>query len=787
MKAYLNLEVTCRVCRAVTKAPVLNKCLHVYCVPCRRAMETDCDHRCRVCGEQLCGQDEAYGRGLHCTLRMMALLESGAAESAQLTAELTGLNKLALSYFFRAIEQDQRLLTHGSTHDLDFSYYSGWQLDFKGDHFKAADWYQDAVKGNASDWRALGQLVKLYLKVGLPSAALHHCELYHAALTKRNDLSEEEMLTKLGEVSTLIAAANRNIATPRWRFEHGDRVLVLADRDLVRDDGVWTEGRITVIGLPMEEVDEIWPFWMGSVPYGVILAVECDCVLTCTCARVKSIPMDSDCVVRRISPEYRQALRRPAITGPVDVDMAAVERELLPLLAEQDRSWLESTGDVSATVSRLWLEYNRLLAPRKRLTRAARNGAVESPAVILSRLFPGQSDDELRSIGRNQSLDEEARVAAWMALGDSLLLGVGRAEDWDAAQELYQKTYELHSNVASAAMAIMFYLRHLPPSQQRTASLADPVSRNKSMVWFFLENSVNFSMQSHVYPFLLWQAKHALAVPDHDPPLSNILRSMVERAEDISPIEFPSRPQELQGQGQTSSCDYKVTIKRAQTLFAEGKFRMAYDSYIVACQTIPPNTGALASRLYCQALQCQLSEAERSTHIPYKCKHDVDDLVLKCERELRKRHHPPDVQAKTAAILTRGRELQLFLLVAAEVEGAAAEETEPVAEVSVAPGDFLDQHEQMMRSRSNVGVSASQRRQHRESERERVHAARRRHSLASAARAEAAAASTADYNFVEAAMMVESTSSISMLRKENLLSRPRWRQSMRCVQLCEMG
>ncbi|KAJ1428252.1 hypothetical protein B484DRAFT_419471, partial [Ochromonadaceae sp. CCMP2298] len=79
MKPYLNREAACTVCGVVRGDLTLNNCLHVYCVPCRRAMETDCtDHRCPVsmCGEELCGKDEAYGRGQYYTLRMMALLES---------------------------------------------------------------------------------------------------------------------------------------------------------------------------------------------------------------------------------------------------------------------------------------------------------------------------------------------------------------------------------------------------------------------------------------------------------------------------------------------------------------------------------------------------------------------------------------------------------------------------------------------------------------------------------------------------------------------------------------
>jgi len=175
MKPYLNREAACTVCGVVRGDLTLNNCLHVYCVPCRRAMETDCtDHRCPVsmCGEELCGKDEAYGRGQYYTLRMMALLESGGVASAQLTAELEGLNELAFNYFHKANDRDIR----------DIVYYIAWQMEFRGEHESAANTYLEALSRNKSDCRVLQKLIKLYLKVSLPSAALHHCESYHAVL-----------------------------------------------------------------------------------------------------------------------------------------------------------------------------------------------------------------------------------------------------------------------------------------------------------------------------------------------------------------------------------------------------------------------------------------------------------------------------------------------------------------------------------------------------------------------------------------------------------------------------
>jgi hypothetical protein len=162
-------------------------------------METD---QCPICGEGLCGQDEAFGRGLYCTLRMMALLdESGGAESE----EVCELSCVAISFLDKAFVQDQSI--------KDLLYYFGWHEDFAEEYFGAAGMYLQAVERNQSDWRALEQLIKLYLKVGVPSAALHYCELYDAALTESTDLGEEDLLSKLGKVHSLVEAANRDIAT----------------------------------------------------------------------------------------------------------------------------------------------------------------------------------------------------------------------------------------------------------------------------------------------------------------------------------------------------------------------------------------------------------------------------------------------------------------------------------------------------------------------------------------------------------------------------------------------
>jgi hypothetical protein len=73
-------------------------------------------------------------------------------------------------------------------------------MEFAGRHDIASILYLEAIKLNKSDWRALGQLSKLYFRVGLPAAALHHCELYHAALIESTDLVEEEMLSRYASV-----------------------------------------------------------------------------------------------------------------------------------------------------------------------------------------------------------------------------------------------------------------------------------------------------------------------------------------------------------------------------------------------------------------------------------------------------------------------------------------------------------------------------------------------------------------------------------------------------------
>jgi hypothetical protein len=143
--------------------------------------------RCPVsmCGEGLCGTDEAYGRGLHCTLRMMALLdESGGVASA----EVRGLHAPAIFSLTKALGQDQCI--------RGILYYFGWQMDLTGEHASAAGMYLEALERNKSDWRVLEQLSKLYLKVGVPVAALYYCELYHAALMEKTDLLEEDLLSR---------------------------------------------------------------------------------------------------------------------------------------------------------------------------------------------------------------------------------------------------------------------------------------------------------------------------------------------------------------------------------------------------------------------------------------------------------------------------------------------------------------------------------------------------------------------------------------------------------------
>ncbi|KAJ1430416.1 hypothetical protein B484DRAFT_448919 [Ochromonadaceae sp. CCMP2298] len=695
MKLHLNRAVACTVCRVVTKEPVLNNCLHAYCVPCRRVMRTA---KCPMRREELCGEDEAYGRGLHCTLRAMALLdESGAS------AEVEELVDLGIKFFQKASRVD--------TNIPDLAYYCGWTMDFRGEHLFAAGMYREAVEVNKSDWRVLEKLIQLYLKVSLPSAALHFCELYHTAL---ESAAEEVMLSKMSEVHSLVEAANRDIVTPRWRFKVGDRFLISVEQE----EG-WREGQIVKCG--HRDVSADWPEWMGLAPYKILMVHECDCDVYCTCRRTVFGEMDSDNTVRTVTAEYRQALRRPpVIAGPVD--MAAVEKELLPLLAPRDRSWLESTGDVAATVSRLWLEYNRLVAPRKRLGET--HGPALSPAVILFRLFPEQSENELRSTAENESLEKKVRVAALLALGDCALLGMYAWETdvegrLPAAHGPYMSAFhDLGAAEGAVAVAVLYYLRQLPLDQRWSASLSNRIVTSMvgcaRDIWGLLEQSVLTGGAPRVCQFLLWRAKHAQsAAPDYDLPLSNAMCSVVERAEDITPTQFPL---DSAGGGQ-GAVDYRALIKRAQASFAAGRFKAALEDYFEVHLLLPSHTPkVLSDRLSYLTVHCQLSNCEAEGPDSDSAK-GVDQVVEACTDMLNPKHKlPPDVVDKVIGMLVRATEFRALR----DARRALATEG--------GQDDFLAQHEQLMRSQGQGRVSARQRRQMRTSQRERAHA-RSRHSL----------------------------------------------------------
>jgi hypothetical protein len=135
-----------------------------------------------------------------------------------------------------------------------------------------------------------------------------------------------------------------------------------------------------------------------------------------------------------------------------------------------------------------------------------------------------------------------------MALGDWLLLGVGRAEDVEVAGIEYHIAFELESLGGGAvACVIIHHLRQLPPDQRWCASLSEPLSPSDVWVstykWMYLDYNVSNLELPRVSQYLLWQAKHALAAGrNHGRRLSYTIRSIVERAEDISPIMFPPRP-----------------------------------------------------------------------------------------------------------------------------------------------------------------------------------------------------------------------------------------------------
>jgi hypothetical protein len=193
-----------------------------------------------------------------------------------------------------------------------------------------------------------------------------------------------------------------------------------------------------------EEETPTMPAWKGPAPYQICLVEDCDCVEYCLCPRTIYPRMDCDMCVRPVTREHRASLRRYPVARE-GLRIGNVRRELWPLLAPLDRRWLDSTGDVNGTLFRLYHEYKRLILPRKRLTKAVRVWGQESPAILLSRLFPGKSDAELRRTADDEGEECQVRCSAMMSLGDCLMLSVGRSEARpEQAAKLYRKAYENH-------------------------------------------------------------------------------------------------------------------------------------------------------------------------------------------------------------------------------------------------------------------------------------------------------------------------------------------------------
>jgi hypothetical protein len=85
--------------------------------------------------------------------------------------------------------------------------------------------YVAAIERDKSDFFAMKELIQLYLKVGLPSAAKKYCDVYHTALVRHREFGAEELQILLAEHDTFVETATQDIASPRLRFQCGDRVL----------------------------------------------------------------------------------------------------------------------------------------------------------------------------------------------------------------------------------------------------------------------------------------------------------------------------------------------------------------------------------------------------------------------------------------------------------------------------------------------------------------------------------------------------------------------------------
>ncbi|KAJ1413914.1 hypothetical protein B484DRAFT_454976 [Ochromonadaceae sp. CCMP2298] len=617
------------------------------------------------------------------------------------------------------------------------AYQSACLSNVAGRLVQAEQEYLIAVEQDKTDWKAVRELIQLYIKVGLPCAAKHYCGLYHTVLVDRDDLGAEDLRLLLAERKTFEETAKQDITTPRLRFQRGDRVLCLTD------DG-WKEGLINhrfgeggrlVHGWKVEG----WPAWKGRAPYHISLVDECNCDEYCTCQRFRFAIMDCDCLIRAVTAEYRQSLRRPPMPSAGPVDMAAVERELLPLLAPLDRRWLESTGNVSATISRLYKEYKQLIYPRKRLTNA-RSGIEESPAKMLSRLFTGKSDVELRAIVNDASLDRRDRAAARMALGDCLMLGVGRKEkDQNEVNLLYIEASELGYKEATVAQAILAYVQLQPPDLQNYRD--SPVKpqplwemtpralwkrKHFALMWQYLESVVDTnSDDNHLCLFLLWHGKDALR-EGYGHPLSNAMRSVLERQEDIYPTEIPPQRPGMGGTGMGGAetregelVDYRALFKQGQASMGAGRFGHASQLFHRAVNALPPHEPkSKRARLVCMEMQCNFSLVEQASvsNVEHQLSIVLDAVsrLLHGQGEFELSDVPPDVAAKAYDIERKAQDRLSNLLTAVETE-------EPDV-VDEPPDDFLADHEQMVRSQSSGGASARQMRRLRASRRERTNA-----------------------------------------------------------------
>jgi hypothetical protein len=90
---------------------------------------------------------------------------------------------------------------------------------------------EEIKKGGETGW-AMKELIQLYLKVGLPTAAKHYCTILQSALrSSTSTITGQEGAELAVECMRLLKTAKEDIVTPRLRFKLGDRVVCRTGSD----------------------------------------------------------------------------------------------------------------------------------------------------------------------------------------------------------------------------------------------------------------------------------------------------------------------------------------------------------------------------------------------------------------------------------------------------------------------------------------------------------------------------------------------------------------------------